>query len=688
MNVGGAAPSVSIDDTEEGNFHPPSTVPTTPEGSFTFSPVVRAANNLAIDGDCMSDDAFGELLSDPEGHASSATNSRRTPVTKICCVGAGYVGGPTAAVIAFQNPHVRVTIVDRDQRRIRRWNSRHLPIYEPGLRDVVRVARDGANSCSFKGEPAKLGRLNTPSSSSATPSECGSQCSEGNITVPARQPNLFFSTDVSKCISEADMVLVAVNTPTKTRGHGAGSATDMAAFEAVTAEVARHARPGAIIVEKSTVPCRTAELVRETLAAHRPGVRFEILSNPEFLAAGTAVNDLLHPDRVLIGSDTTSSGKRAAEALAGVYAAWVPRSRILTTNVWSSELAKLVANSMLAQRISSINSISAICERTGADVDEVAASVGRDPRIGDKFLKAGIGFGGSCFKKDILSLVYLAESLDLDEVGEYWRQVVKMNEYQRDRFTKRVIKCLNNTLAGKKITILGYAFKKNTSDTRESPALEIIRTLLEEGTREIAVFDPCCNPLVIREEIRHICGMQNPLEEDGGPLKVYRNAYDACRDSNAVLITTDFDEFRNTKAPQPSPRTSTTSRVDVDPRPFQSLEILQADVLALQKHLATQQDRLTGPEASSDDPLGGYITEPECAGDCPDCRAELDCEAAGFATGLGTVEYKTKERIDWARVARDMQVPRWVFDGRGVVDAHGMVKLGVRVESVGRQGRH
>ncbi|GKT59750.1 UDP-glucose 6-dehydrogenase [Colletotrichum tofieldiae] len=636
----------------------------------------------------MSDDAFGELLADPDGHASSVTNSRRIPVTNICCVGAGYVGGPTAAVLAFHNPHIRVTIVDRDRRRIRRWNSKHPPIYEPGLRDIVRVARDGANSCSFKGEPIKLGRPNTPSSLSASPSECGSQCSEGGITVPARQPNLFFSTEVSKHISEADIVLVAVNTPTKARGHGAGSATDMAAFEAVTAEVARHARPGTIIVEKSTVPCRTAELVRETLAAHRPGVHFEILSNPEFLAAGTAVNDLLYPDRVLIGADTTSSGKRAAEALAGVYAAWVPRSRILTTNVWSSELAKLVANSMLAQRISSINSISAICERTGADVDEVAASVGRDLRIGDRFLKAGIGFGGSCFKKDILSLVYLAESLDLDEVGEYWRQVIKMNEYQRDRFTKRVIKCLNNTLAGKKITILGYAFKKNTSDTRESPALEIIRTLLEEGPREVAVFDPCCNPLVIREEIRHLCGKQNPLEEDGGPLKVYGNAYDACRDSNAVLITTDFDEFRNTKAPPPSPHTSTTSQVNVDPHPFQSLEIRQADVLALQRYLASQQDRLMGPEASSDDPLERYITEPECADDCPDCRAELDCEAAGFVTGLGTEEYKTKERINWAIVARDMQVPRWVFDGRGVVDAHGMLKLGIRVESVGRQRRH
>ncbi|KAK1978407.1 nucleotide sugar dehydrogenase [Colletotrichum cereale] len=682
MNEDGTAPAppASIGDAEEANFRPPSTVPTTPEGSITFSPVFRAESNLVADGDCTSDDAFGEqLLSDPEGHA---------PVTNICCVGAGYVGGPTAAVIAFQNPHIRVTVVDRDERRIRRWNSRHPPIYEPGLRDIVRVARDGANACSFQGEPAaRPGRPNVPCSSSST-------ASSSSISASTRKPNLFFSTEVSKCIAEADVVLVAVNTPTKTRGHGAGSATDMAAFEAVTAEVARHARPGAIIVEKSTVPCRTAELVRETLAVHRPGVHFEILSNPEFLAAGTAVNDLLHPDRVLIGSDTTRSGRRAAEALAEVYAAWVPRARILTTNVWSSELAKLVANSMLAQRISSINSISAICERTGADVDEVAASVGRDPRIGDKFLKAGIGFGGSCFKKDVLSLVYLAESLDLDEVGEYWRQVVKMNEYQRDRFARRVVKCLNNTLAGKKITILGYAFKKNTSDTRESPALEIIRTLLDEGPREIAVFDPCCNPLVVRDEIKHLCGGQqdrHALEEDGGPLRVYGNAYDACRGSHAVLITTEFDEFRNTKAPrqqqqqqqQPS-GAGTASRRNVDPDGRQA-----DDVSALQRFLAAPQDPPpTAPEAPSDDPPGRYVAEPGCAGDCPDCRAELDSETSGFAAGLGTEEYRPKERVDWARVAGDMQVPRWVFDGRGVVDADGMAKLGVRVESVGRRGRN
>ncbi|KAG7082648.1 UDP-glucose 6-dehydrogenase, partial [Colletotrichum scovillei] len=640
-----------------------STVPTTPEGSCTFSPVVRAASRLVIDGDEAGEDVFPQLDTKAE-EVSLTGNIGSSPVRNICCVGAGYVGGPTAAVIAFKNPHIRVTIVDRDERRIRRWNSKHSPIYEPGLRDIVRVARDGTKEYStpVSSDSVKMDRHQTFSPSSSVTSECGSQCGENSISsisIPHRQPNLFFSTDVPRCISEADVVLIAVNTPTKTRGHGAGSATDMAAFEAVTAEVARHARPGAIIVEKSTVPCRTAELVRETLAAHRPGVHFEILSNPEFLAAGTAVNDLLHPDRVLIGADTTPSGHRAAEALASVYAAWVPRARILTTNVWSSELAKLVANAMLAQRISSINSISAICERTGADVGEVAASVGRDPRIGDRFLKAGIGFGGSCFKKDILSLVYLAESLDLDEVGEYWRQVVKMNEYARERFTRRVVKCLNNTLAGKKITVLGYAFKKDTSDTRESPALEIIRALLEEGPREIAVFDPCCNPLVIQAEIQQLCGLQTTMSKDdgggAGPLIVYGNAYDACRGSNAVLITTEFDEFRNTgelgvrdtpgsaHSDPSSPRGSTTLR---------AAEAVGRGLRQPDVRPALGEGEMGA--ATLDDPLGRYVAEPACAGDCPDCRVEekSECRVSGSEEGK-----TAKERVDWERVAGDMQVP-------------------------------
>lgn len=419
---------------------------------------------------------------------------------------------------------------------------------------------------------------------------------------------------------------------------------------------------------------------------HRPGVHFEILSNPEFLAAGTAVNDLLYPDRILIGSAPTPSGKRAAEALLEVYAAWVPRERILTTNVWSSELAKLVANSMLAQRISSINSISAVCEQTGADVDEVARAIGVDPRIGNKFLMAGIGFGGSCFKKDVLNLVYLADTMGLPEVGEYWRQVVKMNEYARDRFTNRVIKCLNNTLVGKKVTILGYAFKKNTSDTREAPALEMIKTLLEERPREIAVFDPCCNPFVVKNEIKALLGPQITAS-----VQVYGNAYDACKDSTAVVIATEFDEFRNQPVPKPAPTPVDQPAPKMigrkpnpksDPRPFKESTPTENDLLALHKHLV-QRDGQT-----SEDPLDRFNVEPDCDEDCPDCIQARESEENGFATGMGSAEeYKPKERLDWVRIAETMAKPRWVFDGRGVIDSREMVKLGVRVESVGRQHR-
>lgn len=584
-------------------------------------------------------------------------------VKNICCVGAGYVGGPTAAVVAFQNPHIKVTVVDRDVTRIRRWNSKHPPIYEPGLRDIVRIARDGGRGTSFSDEPE----------------------SDSKTSLSTRPGNLFFTTDVAKSIGEADVVLVAVNTPTKYRGVGAGSATDMTAFEAVTGVVAQYAREGAIIVEKSTVPCRTAQLVADTLAMHRPGVHFEILSNPEFLAAGTAVDDLLYPDRILIGSAPTPSGKKAAKALVDVYAAWVPRDRILTTNVWSSELAKLVANSMLAQRISSINSISAVCEQTGADVDEVAKAVGVDPRIGNKFLVAGIGFGGSCFKKDVLNLVYLADTMGLPEVGEYWRQVVKMNEYARDRFTNRIIKCLNNTLVGKKVTILGFAFKKNTSDTREAPALEMIKTLLEERPREVAVFDPCCNPLVVKDEIKTLLG---PLAE-GHNISVYGNAYDACNGSTAVVIATEFDEFRNQPAPPPAPapegpppkKIGRKPNPKVDPRPFAGPQPSENEILSLHKFLGQGQ-------GAADDPLDRYNAEPGCPEDCPDCIQASQSKETGFATGMGSSEeYSAKERVDWVKIAATMAKPRWVFDGRGVIDSREMVKLGVRVESVGRQHR-
>jgi UDPglucose 6-dehydrogenase len=614
-------------------------------------------------------------------------------------------GGPTAAVIAFQNPHIKVTVVDRDERRIRRWKSRHLPIYEPGLVDIVRIARDGSRNFTFTNEPtpSSADTADDASDASATSSECESQCEtarSANVTVDARKPNLFFSTEVGRCISEADVVLIAVNTPTKMRGAGAGSATDMTAFEAVTAEVALHARPGAIIVEKSTVPCRTAMLVQETLSLHRPNVHFEILSNPEFLAAGTAVKDLLSPDRVLIGSSDTAGGRQAAAALATVYAAWVPRARIITTNVFSSELAKLVANSMLAQRVSSINSVAAICEKTGADVDEVAASMGLDPRIGNKFLKAGIGFGGSCFKKDVLSLVYLAESMGLPEVGEYWRQVVTMNEYARDRFTSRVVRCLNNTLVGKKVVVLGYAFKKNTSDTRESPALDIIRTLVDEAPREVSVFDPCCNPDVIKAEIGHLLKDVREggvLKETGGPVQVYTNAYDACAGAYAVLITTEFDEFRSTStasvqvtpegaAPTVAAPKPTARAKQQDPRPFDRVDPTETELLSLHKYLVNTAPSTGIHSAAAEDPLQRLHEEPNCAEDCPDCKLEQETGTTTAGHGAGE-DYRPKERLDWNKIAYHMRKPRWVFDGRGVVDPGEMVKLGFRVESVGRIGR-
>ncbi|KAI1637859.1 hypothetical protein F4809DRAFT_299652 [Biscogniauxia mediterranea] len=662
-----------------------STAPTTPDASWSSSPILRAdidhhIGSLNFDFDSLQTPST--LVSNNADRPILGWPYLARPVRTICCVGAGYVGGPTAAVMAFQNPNIRVTVVDRDERRIRRWNSKHLPIHEPGLGDIVRIARDGSREISFANIPGDRENDASDASSSSESEPINDRDGVKMMVSPSRQPNLIFSTEVTKCISEADIILIAVNTPTKSRGIGVGRATDMTAFEAVTSVVAQHARPGAIIVEKSTVPCRTAQLVRETMELHRPGVPFEVLSNPEFLAAGTAIQDLLQPDRILIGSSTSESSRHSAETLAAVYAAWVPRSRILTTNIWSSELSKLVANSMLAQRISSINSISAICEKTGAEIDEVAASIGRDPRIGDKFLKAGIGFGGSCFKKDILSLSYLAESLGLEEVGEYWRQVIKMNEYQRDRFSRRVITCLNNTLVAKKITLLGYAFKANTSDTRESPALEIIKTLLEENPKEIAIYDPCCNPVVTRDEIKMLLRGQAALQEDGGPVVVYSSAYEACAASNAILITTEFDEFRNRRPEAPKlPGNAFTSSKSLDPRPFERLEPTETDILSLHKFLL----RAAPASAHRDgDPLQRYTEEPACAEDCPDCG--LIKKGAAPVSGTPN-EYRPKERLDWSKIAANMKAPKWLFDGKGIIDPKEMTKLGIRLESVGRQGR-
>jgi UDPglucose 6-dehydrogenase len=407
----------------------------------------------------------------------------------ICCIGAGYVGGPTMAMIALKCPSVKVTVVDINTDRIAAWNSDSLPIYEPGLDEVVRKAR---------------GR------------------------------NLFFSSDVDRGIREADIIFVSVNTPTKSYGIGAGKAADLRYVELCARRIAEVAEGPKIVVEKSTLPVKTADAIQAVLSANPKGIKFQVLSNPEFLAEGTAVKDLETPDRVLIGGESSPEGDAAVEKLASVYAQWVPRERILTTNVWSSELSKLVANAFLAQRISSINSISALCEATGADVDEVARAIGLDSRIGPKFLRASVGFGGSCFQKDILNLVYLCEHFGLSEVAFYWEQVVRMNDYQRRRFSTRIVKTLFNTVAGKKIAVLGFAFKKDTNDTRESSAIYVCRDLLDEKAK-LSVFDPKVDP----KEILH--------ETAAGPdreVKIAKDAYEACEDAHALVILTEWDAFK------------------------------------------------------------------------------------------------------------------------------------------------
>ncbi|KIK96187.1 hypothetical protein PAXRUDRAFT_139039 [Paxillus rubicundulus Ve08.2h10] len=421
-------------------------------------------------------------------------------VNKICCSRL-YVGGPTCAVIALKCPHLQVTIVDLNKARVDAWNSPdfNLPIYEPGLEDVIREAR---------------GR------------------------------NLFFSTDVDKGIQEADLIFVSVNTPTKKSGVGAGFAADLNYVELATRRIAAVAHSSKIVVEKSTVPCRTAESMRTILEANsRPNCHFDILSNPEFLAEGTAISDLFSPDRVLIGSLQTTEGRAACSALAEVYANWVPKNNILTVGLWSSELSKLAANAMLAQRISSVNALSAICEATGANIDEVAHAVGRDSRIGSKFLRASVGFGGSCFQKDILNLVYLSESLHLPEVANYWRQVVVMNEYQKKRFSKTVVDTLFNTITGKHIAVLGFAFKADTGDTRESAAISLIRDFHSEKAL-VHIYDP----QVEREQIWADLAEANPftlLDAMKKRVTICSSALEACKNAEAVVIATEWKEFRD-----------------------------------------------------------------------------------------------------------------------------------------------
>ena len=409
---------------------------------------------------------------------------------KVCCIGAGYVGGPTMAVIAQKCPHIEVTVVDINEQRIAEWNSDQLPIYEPGLDAVVQ--------------------------------EC-------------RGKNLFFSSDVDKAILESDMIFLSVNTPTKTYGIGAGRAADLRYVENCARQIAKVAQGDKIVVEKSTLPVRTAESIKQILTANSEGRNFQILSNPEFLAEGTAIQDLESPDRVLIGGDSTKEGQLAVDQLVSIYENWVPREKIIATNVWSSELSKLTANAFLAQRISSINAISALCEATGANVDEVAHAIGTDDRIGPKFLKASVGFGGSCFKKDILNLAYMCEHFGLQEVADYWNSVIEMNDYQKKRFSANVLSHLFNTVSHKKIALFGFAFKKDTNDTRESAAISIASDLLAESAN-VVIFDPKVSEAQIRKDLS--------VADDNEKVSVAKDPYQAAEEADAILVLTEWDMFK------------------------------------------------------------------------------------------------------------------------------------------------
>jgi UDPglucose 6-dehydrogenase len=420
-------------------------------------------------------------------------------IKNICCIGAGYVGGPTMTVIASKCPEIIVNVVDVNPDRIANWNHEnldYLPIYEPGLADLVKKQRG---------------------------------------------KNLFFTTEVELCIKKADMIFISVNTPTKTYGKGKGQAADLKYIELAARTIAKVSVTDKIVVEKSTLPVRTAEAIKNILVNTGSGVKFEILSNPEFLAEGTAIDDLINADRVLIGGDDTPSGRSAKDALSYIYEQWLPKERILQTNVWSSELSKLVANAFLAQRVSSINTISSLCEKTDANVDEVAKAIGTDSRIGSKFLQSSVGFGGSCFQKDILNLVYIARSYGLNKVADYWEQVIIINDYQKQRFVDNIVSTLYNTVSGKKIAFFGWAFKKDTNDTRESAAIYIADALIEERA-EVYVYDPRVSKEQMLNDLNYL-GTRSP-EQNERYLKALNDPYEVVDKSHALTILTEWDEFK------------------------------------------------------------------------------------------------------------------------------------------------
>ena len=419
-------------------------------------------------------------------------------IKNICCIGAGYVGGPSMAVIADNCPKIKVTVVDINKERIESWNSENfedLPVFEPGLKEIIKKNRG---------------------------------------------TNLFFSNNVQKAIESSNMIFLCVNTPTKVKGLGAGKASDLKWLEICANEISTYARNDTIVVEKSTVPVKTAEIIEEILNESNSGNNFSVLSNPEFLAEGTAINDLLNPDRVLIGG----KDKNSIEILSKIYMNWVSPEKIIKTNVWSSELSKLSANAFLAQRISSINSISAICEETGADINEVSKAIGADNRIGSKFLKSGPGFGGSCFKKDILNLIYLCDFFNLPQVSNYWKSVLTINDWQKRRISRTVIEKLFGTVSEKKIAILGFAFKANTNDTRESPSISVCHDLLEEGAK-LFIHDPKVKSkqinLVLNESF-----LNCPTKVEGR-WEFSKNIDNVIKDAHAIIIMTEWQEYSKIK---------------------------------------------------------------------------------------------------------------------------------------------
>ena len=427
-------------------------------------------------------------------------------IQEICCIGAGFVGGPTMAVIAHECPEIRVTVVDSDIEKIKAWNSldlNNLPVYEPGLKEILKKTRN---------------------------------------------KNLFFNSDIDSAIIKAQMIFLAVNTPTKKDGKGKGYAADLTNIVKCSKRIAKVSNESKIIVEKSTLPVRTAEKIKQVLKSNSTGVTFEVLSNPEFLAEGTAIEDLYKSDRVLIGSDNTKNGMNALNSLTSIYEKWIPKNKILKTSVWSAELSKLASNAMLAQRISSINSLSALCEKSGASIEEVSKAIGMDKRIGSDFLKSSPGFGGSCFQKDILNLVYLCRNYDLHEVANYWEEVVKINDYQKNRFSNRVIEYFDNKLIAKRIAIMGWSFKKNTNDSRESASIYICRDLLIKGAI-INIYDPMVPPKRIITDIKNILLLNNIkghlLKELISNIFIFKNIGDSLKLTEAILILTEWDEFKS-----------------------------------------------------------------------------------------------------------------------------------------------